>query len=556
MENKLFPPAPGQLRNSYLLVFGSLWCIIFVLYLPAARGGWVLDVVTSLTKLKHITFWEYINIKERRGNTYQFSNAAIYLIYQLFGTHRWLWHLLFITLQATNATLLFIICLKLFDASGVKNGFAIAAGSIILFCICPHISEVVVWKACYHNLHAMFIMLCILYCVQKFQSVPSAKYAWFAGILFLFSTISDEYFFLSIALVAALIVYYHIGLGNSKIFFRKTLLYFFFPLFILVLFRVALPYLFSGSYASDAGDELHQPLTSYLRKPPLYLFHIVFFGRFFPPEKKQWVYDFFSNNRGLILFYGLLICVWIYIFARFRMMATSEKVFVLIFTWMLMCMAMVSPVWFPETLLVNFDRYAYFMLPFIYMLLLYFLSKLKFHKQAIAIFMAYALINVYCTLKVNKCWYQSARIADHLLQGVPAADDKTVLLLNVPEYMKGVPVIFSFGEMYNLFNERPINNMMYDVVSYNMIGKDDGAHVTVLNDSVLHITLNQWGTWWWTGMRGASSYENINYRFSLVDPGHWYELTLKHPESQYLLLYEVGDKFKIVDMSRKNEDQY
>jgi hypothetical protein len=122
--------------------------------------------------------------------------------------------------------------------------------------------------------------------------------------------------------------------------------------------------------------------------------------------------------------------------------------------------------------------------------------------------------------------------------------------------MIGPFVRFSFRQMYNLYNDRQINNTMYDVVSYNMIGKDDGAHVTVANDSVLHVTLNQWGTWWWNNMWGAYSYENMIYKFNLVDPGHWYELTLKRPASQYLLLYQVGDQLKIVDMSRKNEDQY
>jgi hypothetical protein len=41
----------------------------------------------------------------------------------------------------------------------------------------------------------------------------------------------------------------------------------------------------------------------------------------------------------------------------------------------------------------------------------------------------------------------------------------------------------------------------------------------------------------------------------MIDGGHYYELTLKKPTAQYLLLYEVGDKWKVVDMDKKKVEQ-
>ena len=99
-------------------------------------------------------------------------------------------------------------------------------------------------------------------------------------------------------------------------------------------------------------------------------------------------------------------------------------------------------------------------------------------------------------------------------------------------------------------------NTIYDAASYNMVRDHDGAHVTVSNDSVIHVTLNQWGTWWWYEGHGAKSYENKDYKINMIDPGHWYELTLKRPASQYLLLYEIGDQWKVVDMGKRNVDQW
>ena len=41
-----------------------------------------------------------------------------------------------------------------------------------------------------------------------------------------------------------------------------------------------------------------------------------------------------------------------------------------------------------------------------------------------------------------------------------------------------------------------------------------------------------------------------------MDVGHEYDLTLKKPVGDYLLLYNVGDKWKVVDMSKKGVAQY
>jgi hypothetical protein len=113
-----------------------------------------------------------------------------------------------------------------------------------------------------------------------------------------------------------------------------------------------------------------------------------------------------------------------------------------------------------------------------------------------------------------------------------------------------------FRMMYNAIMPVQISNPVYDVEAFYMQSPSDGAHVIVINDSTLTVTLNQWGTWWLYYGLGSTSYENVDFKVNMKDEGHFYELTLKHPWDEYLLLYMVEGRWKTVDMSRKGEDQF
>ena len=77
----------------------------------------------------------------------------------------------------------------------------------------------------------------------------------------------------------------------------------------------------------------------------------------------------------------------------------------------------------------------------------------------------------------------------------------------------------------------------------------------VLNDSMVRVSLNHGGNWWWYEGHGAQSYETDDYKVSMGKVGYFYDLTLKHPASGYLMLYSVGDKWKKVDWDKKNVRQ-
>jgi len=560
MDNTNTPHILSAFRKSKLLVFGVLWVVVFLVYLKASQGGWVSDDVELLYRLRHGSFWDFINAKLSRGNLYHFSWTAFYIAYSLFHLHTFLWYMLFVSFHAANATLIYSICTRLFEKSGVKHSVAIAGGGTLLFCICPHISEVLIWKAAFHYLHSMFNMLCVVYCVQKFFDTSKSKYAWIAGIIFLISSFSHEFFYLTPFFVLTTVLYYRYVLGYERAVFNKAIRWFFLPLCAIIIVHQLLLLVNTGTFTYRLEAETQQSGINFFRKPPLYFFHTIFFGRFFPYDSTRWVYAFFSSPMGIAAFYGIALISLIIIVMRFRQMENRNKIFILICCWMGACIALVCPMWLPDNMLILFDRYTYYMLPFIYILLMFLLVHLP-RRIAVGIFAIYAFINVYFTNQVATYWQYSAHLTNKLEHALPPCGDKTVLLLNLPEYMNGAPVLgpwwhFSFKQTYNLLNEQQINNPMYDVVSYNMISPTDGAHVMVVNDSTIHVTLNQFGTWWWANLTGAYSYSNNDYRFNLIDPGHWYELTLRHPAAQYVLLYEAGDQWKVVDMNKNGKDQY
>ena len=424
-------------------------------------------------------------------------------------------------------------------------------------------SEVIVWEPSFHFLQGLLLIMIVLLCVQQYLYTGKGKYAIWAGIIYFLSTFSLEIFYVTPWLVLVLGMFYGFGpsLGNGK--FRKVFFYFFIPLLLLFLLRLVVFRIVYASWVSRIGSGVVMAMDVHdFGKPAKYLFHLLFLGRFFSETTRDKVYAFCDSVKGVLLFYSIMAALFIYIIARFRNMGGKGKVASLIFIYVLITLSLLIPLWFGNLLLVLFDRYEYFTCAFFYMLFSILISFISLQYIRVGIITLYALINLRFAIKVSRYWGKSYRVDDELLTHIPDPENKIVVLLNLPESMNGIPMIGSdkeseFKFMHNLLlPDKRINNTVYDVLSYNMLTPDDGAHVTVANDSTIHVTLNQWGTWWWFAGKGGYSYENDDYKLNLIDLGHWYELTLKKPSQQYLLLYEADGHWKTVDMSKKSEDQY
>ncbi len=550
---------PGK-KNA--LIFIVLWLLTFVLYFPAAKAGWVIDAAGFLYNMKHQGFRDFINRTNSSDQSfYQVLTFHYYLFYKIWGFNVWLWGVLYITLHALNAYLVFIISRNLLSDSGIQKSVLISLAGVVLFTISPHISEVLIGRAYYHYLQSFFFILMILYWLQKYQHNQRISYILGSAILFVLSAFTLEIFYLLPFLVLSLAIYYRYYLGYDKEVFRKTLVCFFIPQIVLLgAYFIALFTVFK--HFQPHKIELDQGITDYLSKLPKYMFHILFLGRYFSMGVKEKVYAVCQSVWMLLIIYSLLVFAFVYSINRYKDLKSDSKSIFLFFAWSMIFIAFLLPLSFPgPELLVFYDRYTYFADAFIYILVVLVVSRFIKNKYLlIGLFCICVDFNLFFTIKVNTYWMDSDVINTKLLRNFPNDESKTVLLLNIPENMDGVPMIGAqpegmFKMMREIYTGKLGKNTIYDVASYNMMADYNGAHVKIINDSEVQVILNHPGTWWWYEGHGAKSYETPDYKVNMKDLGNMYVLTLKHPVDQYLLLYSVGDTWKKVDVSKKNVQQ-
>ena len=544
------------------LAFGLFWVVVFLLYLPAAKAGRVGDFPGWVKNVSTMKFWDYVNRTESHiPSLYQFTQMVTWFFYQFFGAKAWPWHMLYVTIQALNRFMLFVFCRNLFSDSQIKNGAIIASAGSMLFTICPHITEVVVWEPSFHYLQGLLFILLILLCAQRFMRTSNIRFAWVAGILFFLSTYSLEVFYLTPLFTFLLCLYYYMGLNYDKAKFRRAILYFSLPQVILFALHLVVLNAVYHSGIGHVGTATMQASSNNFSKPLKYIFHIVFFGRYLPEFTKHKIYALSESFSALVVFYGALVALIGIIVLRYKTMHAKTKAMSFLFLLVLFSTSLLVPVWFPDSFLVIYDRYTYVVDAFTYVMLTLLASCIPYTSVAIIVWSLYALGNIYVTHKVVKMWKISGDLVNKLVYTFPNDSTKTVLILNVPECYYGVQMIGSreegeFKILYNAVMPEKMKNPVFEVSSYNLFSPSDGAYVTVYNDSILHVTLRRWGAcWYWYGM-GAISYENEYYKLNMRSMGHWYELILKQPALNYKLIYQIGDEWKAVNMSKKNVDQY
>jgi hypothetical protein len=163
MIDSLISRLPG---NKNLWVFILLWLLTFVLYIPAGKAGWVIDGAGILYHVKHMPPIEFINaLYSGDQGFYQVYLLQYLIFFKIWGMNGWLWSTLFITLHSINALLFFITSRNILANSTIRNSLIPLAAAVI-FTICPHISEVLIWRACVHYLLGFMFILLIIHCVQ------------------------------------------------------------------------------------------------------------------------------------------------------------------------------------------------------------------------------------------------------------------------------------------------------------------------------------------------------------------------------------------------------
>ncbi|MEO6831079.1 MAG: hypothetical protein ABI378_02480 [Chitinophagaceae bacterium] len=535
------------LRQKFLsnngLVFLLFGGILFLLYLPAASCGWVSDSLGWLYSIQTESFFDYINRTQFGVRSfYQTTQFVTWIFYQLFGINRWAWHFLHIALHALNCTLLFAFVKGFLKDGKIASAEQIAFVAALLFCCSPYVSEVIVWKASFHYLQGLAFLLGILLLTRMYLLSQQKRDLVFALVLIILSIFSLELWYLTPLFCASMLLFYWnakiVSFKNIKRTFSNILL----PQLLLFGLHLLLVKIILGSNTARLGDGFWQrPLAYFAIKPPMYFFEL-FGGRFLPQSLRTEIYQFFCTYLGAGLFYGALFGLCFWLLFRLRQMSIRSKASCLFFLWMLVAISLITPMWFPERLLIVGDRYLYIVLPFFFTSLCLLLFLIKSASFKTIIFIGIVASECIGTLHLNRIWQKSENYSESLQTSFPKLPNKHILLLNNPAFYKGAAMIGAgadgeFKLMHNLFYQPKFPQEMDDVLAANLCTLKDSTSFQVLNDSTIRIQLLNKESFWWYGSDYAKNYETPNFSVELIDQ-HTYLLKLHQAASKFVLLFQ------------------
>lgn len=558
--NKLF----SRLISAPIYVFLCFWLLVFTLYLPAAHAGRVTDYLGWLDQTVRYGFWDNILRTHYSGKSlYYFTQFVTWCLYQVIHNSAWGWHLVSVSLHATNGFLLFLLAKQLLKQLQHPKASLIAFFASIIFLIWPTHTEVVVWESSFHYLLGLMMLLVILKWATSFIITQKPLYSIGILGLYMLSSFSIEVFYitpwlmllLAWALLGRQLFVQPIGLQMLRLCLGCL------SVFVghLLLFKAVYHQWVAHIGSKAVVDTFDSTLWL---KPAKQLFQMVWLGRAWPVEWQKVAYTYLETNIGAAMLYSVIAGLMLLLYMGLRRQPDTQRFMVAVLGMLGLTMGLILPLWFQGSMHIVYDRYYYFSMPFValcWSLALNMISKQYINIIATTVFLAWPLRY---TRYLVQLWQQSDIVITGLLHQLPNQDRRPMLLLNNPQTMQGAAMIGAeaqseFQLMHRLFvPEKPLPCPVYDVMAYNMLTVQDGAHVTVLNDSTLKVTLNQFGSWWWYAINGGVSYSNALYAVNMTDAGHEYILTLKQPATAYQIYFQVGSTWHQVQWQQKGSPQY
>ena len=167
---------------------------------------------------------------------------------------------------------------------------------------------------------------------------------------------------------------------------------------------------------------------------------------------------------------------------------------------------------------------------------------------------------MYLTFKTNQIWQKSATVYWALMDNFKWRDSKDeIILLNVPESMQGMYMFRNYGyksifpEVMDIYQRTNISKNTTEAMRYNMTDIDSGAKIVVDAPDTIRVILNQPGSWFIMKDWRADTYETPSYKALQRE---WdYQLILKPSPRKRILLYQMGQEWKVVDTTKVGIEQ-
>ncbi len=545
-----------------LQIYFFFLAITFAFYGITYKAGFTTDFMGWVQDYDSYSFNAIINSEPHKIKSfYQFTHLLMYAMTYLFRISGLPWFLLFSTLFALDAFFIFNIFNRLFREYKIENGFWISMIGVLFFMLSPYQAEVMVWRASFHYLTGLAIILGIVQLALKYYDTGQQKYFNYAVGIFIVSVFSLEYFMFTPIVVALFMGLKYVcnQIENKEkitdgIDIRSLFSIFNLPIILLgivVVFFIS-HYAITGLWLGHRRDDNNISLISLysLSTYAKYFFKELFFIRHLEEASKERFFSFFDKPFMQGIIFGLLIVLFLRGIYFFRKMQIKMRFIFLNFCLFSVLLVPVVSIYFYYLQYSENDRYGFFPSAFLFMglsLALSFLPRKLFYMVSYA----YLLFSSFLLIKTNRMWMKSERIFSAISNDFHWWD-KDICILNAAGDYKGVHMFRYWDEVSGIieaaevFQHRKYTKHANEVVQFNMTAPTDGVNVKQIASDTLLITFNQWGNWWWKTGGGASNYETADYKVILDfnNCGRCYALVLKNKNPDRVYLYQDGDELK------------
>jgi len=548
------------------LQFLLFWILSLIIYLPTYHGGFYEDFQGIITRDRGLGLIDYIFREDRRVADLYIGNFTVnYILYKSFGVNPIPWYIVFSTLHALNAIIIASCFRKLFNWFGWQNNASCVLVGVLFWLLSPIHVETINWKACVHYLIAVSLLFLTLSFFLDY--LKNGKKHQLVAILLCYtlSTLFWEIFYITpfICLLLTWFSFNNLAPVSGFIAKRGTLV------FVLLLLLFGLYYFaliqYSNRYIPRVDKAAFQNITFKVSAFKFCgYFCYIYFGEYLLPASVRAGFLSLLHTTAFQIVFLAPIAILI-ITGLFKIKSISQRKRLLLF--LLLCaiggVCILIPMPYPELFPYSGGRYFYPASAFFYMLLAGLIFNcIKNTKYKLTVISLYLVFSLYGMARMTRNVYHSNKIFYGLMDNFDYSDKDTVVLLNLPASIRGIGLMGTdkggnIGIHTGMLRNRKNSCKEYNVSGYNMVSRWDGAHVTVINDTTIKVTLNQYGSWWWYEGFGAYDYTCDLYSVRFIENDFSYILTFKHRLSgNTVVLFQKDAHWHKVDMERYNEEQW
>lgn len=530
------------------LIFPALWLISMVTFYPTIGAGFVFDFLGWQRQYDQGSFADILTSFGYKGN-HQVLHFFFYSIYCLFHTRGLPWYVLFCSLHAFNAWLLYHWLTDVSRRWKVQLPALLILLTSIVFVIHPYNVEPVVWKVCVHYLLSLSAVLALLLWTGQYLDNGRKWFLWAGFGVYALSLFLLELSYVTPAVITLYVLIHHFAGAEHKPELKRALLL---PagLWGLLVAGLLINRLTLGAWVGHYGSAAHLKLDviGMMSTEIKYLVSHLTDARYFSFKIKSVLFDTVLSNPELI-FFILTAIIGIIILYVIRFKKVGPHIHLAFFgvSASMLYTLTISNLFFYHLMIGTNDRFSYLPLTFLLVAVAALFSKLP-RWLWIGLLSGILLIQAYLQEKTIRYWKQSTEIVDHLRDTFRWHDRSHVFVLNSPDNYNGIVMTriieapSGIDELIDFQTPKPYDGQMFDVYQYNMTTPLDGVKVEQTGPMQLKVTFNQWGNWWHRNGIGASAYENDFYKAETLD--YPYLITFKQLPPNSAIIYQDGEEWQ------------